>query len=68
VIATHDIRIAIIAVPAGEAQEVANALVDSGVRAILCYAPVALQLPTHVQVHYIDPVIGLQSMTYYLPR
>ncbi len=65
---THDIRIAIIAVPACEAQEVANALVDSGVRAILCYAPVSLQLPAHVQVHYIDPVIGLQSMTYYLSR
>ena len=64
----HDIRIAIIAVPTGEAQEVADALVNAGVRAILCYAPVSLLLPAHVQVHYIDPVIGLQSMTYYLPR
>jgi redox-sensing transcriptional repressor len=64
----YNIRIAIIAVPAREAQEVANALVDAGIRAILCYAPVSLQLPAHVQVHYIDPVIGLQSMTYYLSR
>jgi redox-sensing transcriptional repressor len=62
----HGIRIAIIAVPAGEAQEVADALVNAGVKAILCYAPVSLQLPAHAQVHYIDPVIGLQSMTYYL--
>jgi len=68
VIDAHDIRIAIIAVPAPEAQEVANALVEAGVRAILCYAPVSLQLPSNVQVHYIDPVIGLQSMTYYLSR
>lgn len=64
----HDIRIAIIAVPTSEAQEVADALVNAGVRAILCYAPVSLLLPAHVQVHYIDPVIGLQSMTYYLTR
>lgn len=66
VIEEYGIRIAIIAVPASEAQEVASALVRAGVRAILCYAPVSLRLPPHVQVHYIDPIIGLQSMTYYL--
>jgi len=66
IIHEHGIRIAIIAVPASEAQGVADALVDAGVRAILSYAPVSLQLPADVQVHYIDPVIGLQSMTYYL--
>jgi len=66
VIQEQGIRIAIIAVPASEAQEVANMLVDANIKAILSYTPITLSLPTHVRVHYIDPVIGLQSMTYYL--
>ena len=67
VISRQGIRIAIIAVPASEAQQVANSLVEAGIKAILSYAPVPLVLPPDIQVHYIDPVIGLQSMTYYLP-
>ncbi len=66
VIQEHRIQIAIIAVPASEAQEVADALVNAGIRAILSYAPITLSLPAHVRIHYIDPVIGLQSMTYHL--
>ena len=66
VIQEQDIRIAILAVPAGEAQAVANLLVEAGIRGILSYAPMPLELPPNIQVHYIDPVIGLQSMTYYL--
>jgi redox-sensing transcriptional repressor len=60
------IRIAIIAVPAGEAQGVVDVLVDAGIQAILNYAPITLALPEHVRVDYIDPILGLQSMTYYL--
>lgn len=66
VIKGHRIQIAMIAVPASQAQEVANELVDAGVRAILSYAPITLSLPAHVRVEYIDPVIGLQSMAYHL--
>ncbi len=60
------LQIAILAVPASEAQAVANKLVQSGIRAILNYAPITLSVPPQVRVHYIDPVVGLQSMTYYL--
>jgi redox-sensing transcriptional repressor len=63
-----DIQIAIIAVPASAAQEVADLLVEAGVRAILNYAPRVLQVPEHVRVRDIDPVAALQSMTYYLAR
>ena len=62
----QDIRIAIVAVPADHAQEVADELVDSGVRAILNYAPMSLQPPPDVKVRTIDPVSALQTMTYYL--
>ena len=60
------IRIGMIATPAAAAQEVANALVFAGVRAILNYAPIHLTLPEDVRVEYLDPVIPLQRMTYYL--
>jgi redox-sensing transcriptional repressor len=60
------IQVAIIAVPAPEAQHVADQLVEAGVRAILNYAPTTLSVPPKVKVYHIDPVAGLQSMTYYL--
>lgn len=60
------LQIAILAIPASEAQAVANNLVQAGIRAILNYAPITLSVPSQVRVHYIDPVVGLQSMTYYL--
>ncbi len=68
VIQEHDIRVAIVAVPATRAQEVANQLVEAGVRAILSYAPIVMQVPDTVWVRYIDPVAVLHSMTYYLAR
>lgn len=67
-VAEQGIRMAIIAVPAGHAQEVADQLVVAGVRAILNYAPTVLQVPDGVWVRYIDPVAVLHSMTYYLAR
>jgi len=60
------IYLAIIAVPAIAAQQVADELVEGGVRAILNYAPTTLSVPSRVKVFHIDPVAGLQSMTYYL--
>jgi redox-sensing transcriptional repressor len=62
------IRMAIIAVPATYAQEVADKLVSAGVRAILSYAPLVIQAPDDVLVRYIDPVAVIHSMTYYLAR
>jgi redox-sensing transcriptional repressor len=60
------IKMAMIAVPATEAQGVADLLVEAGVRAILSYAPVNLNVPAGVRVQNIDPSIHLQRMTYYL--
>jgi redox-sensing transcriptional repressor len=60
------IQVAMIATPSAEAQTVADLLVKAGIRAILNYAPISLTVPEGVQVQYIDPVIHLQRMTYYL--
>ena len=62
----REIKVAMIAVPAEAAQEVANQLVRAGVRAILNYAPITLAVPPEVRVQYIDPVAHLQHMMYYL--
>ncbi len=62
------VKLAIIAVPATRAQEVADMLVAAGVRAILNYAPMVIQVPENVWVRHIDPVAVLHSMTYYLAR
>jgi len=60
--------IGIVAVPAEHAQDVITTLTDAGVRAILNYAPRAVQVPAGVRLERIDPVISLQSMTYHLTR
>ena len=60
------IRVAMLAVPAEHAQGVAEKLVEAGVEAILNYAPVNLIVPPKVCVQHIDPVVGLQHMTYSL--
>ena len=60
------ISIAIVAVPAEQTQDVVDLLTACGVRAILNYAPTAPQVHEGVRVTNIDPVISLQSMTYYL--
>ncbi|MCX6016154.1 MAG: redox-sensing transcriptional repressor Rex [Chloroflexales bacterium] len=68
VIPQRNIAMAIIAVPADRAQQVANVLVNAKVRAILSYAPTVLQVPEGVWVRYIDPITVLHSMTFYLSR
>lgn len=60
------IQVAMIATPSPEAQAVADLLVKAGIRAILNYAPTSLNVPEGVQLQYIDPVVHLQRMTYYL--
>ncbi|HUS13940.1 MAG TPA: redox-sensing transcriptional repressor Rex [Chloroflexia bacterium] len=68
VVARDRIAIALLAVPASEAQDVADQLVQGGIRAILNYAPTVVKVPKHVSIRHIDPVVALQSMTYYLPN
>ncbi|MEN9562420.1 MAG: redox-sensing transcriptional repressor Rex [Chloroflexota bacterium] len=60
------VKVAMLAVPATAAQQVADQLMQAGVRAFLNYAPISLAVPGNVKVQYIDPSIHLQRMTYYL--
>ncbi len=62
----HDVQMAILALPPEVAQEVTDRLVDAGVKALLSYVPVHLDVPHGVRVSYSDPVIQMQRMSYYL--
>lgn len=64
--AKMDLRLAILDVPAADAQQVADLLVQAGVLGILSYSPATLRLPPGVQLQTVDPVALLQRMTYYL--
>ncbi len=60
------IKLAMISVPAANAQSVVDELVKAGVTAILNYAPININVPPEVHVQHTDPVTHLQRMTYYL--
>lgn len=65
-IRAEEVKIAMLAVPAAAAQPMTDKLIEAGIKSILNYAPVSISVPSHVHLQYIDPVIGLQRMSYYL--
>lgn len=60
------VKMAILAVPASHAQEVANALVDAGVQAILNFSPTVLEVPEQVTVNSVDLALELESLSYFI--
>ncbi len=66
IVTRDNVQIGIIAVPAGEAQNVANHLVDAGVKGILNFAPSILRVPSAIRVHYADFTTELQSLAFYI--
>lgn len=66
VIKNANVKIAMIAVPANQAQRVADQLIEAGVKSILNYAPTSISVPNDTSLQHIDPAIHLQHMTYYL--
>ena len=56
---------AILAVPAGSAQQVADQLVAAGVSSILNFAPVRVHVPDQVPVRQVDLSTELQILSYY---
>ena len=62
----NPVDVGIVAVPADIAQDIIDGLIKCGVRAILNYAPIAAHVPRGIQIKRIEPVLALQSMTYYM--
>ena len=61
-------EIAILAVPAVAAQQVADRLVEHGIHSILNFAPVRVNVPEKVSVRQVDLSMELQVLSYYGSR
>lgn len=62
------VNTAIVAVPAGEAQAVADVLVGAGVCGLLNFAPVRLRVPGSVFVENVDLTTSLEKVTFFARR
>ena len=65
VIAREQIHVGVIAVPASDAQAVADQLVLAGVKGILNFAPVRLRVPAGMYVENVDLMMALDKVAYY---
>lgn len=63
-----DIKTAILTVPSVKAQEVANILVDAGIKGIMSFSPVHLHLPKEIVVQYVDLTSELQTLLYFMKK
>jgi redox-sensing transcriptional repressor len=61
-----DITLGIITVPSTEAQGAADILASSGIKGILNFAPVSLDLPDHVKVKNVDFLRELEMLSYFV--
>lgn len=68
IVKRHSVSVGIIATPGDAAQEVADALVDAGVRSILTFAPTVIQVPDSVPLRKVDVATELQILSYYQQR
>jgi len=65
VVKEKDIQLAIITVPEGEAQAVADVLISAGIKGILNYAPLKLQTPPDVYIEDRDMIMAVEKVAYY---
>jgi redox-sensing transcriptional repressor len=68
VLRDREIEIAVVAVPAAAAQAVADRLVRAGVRGILNFAPLRLDVPSSVVVKSVDMTVEMERLSYALTR
>jgi redox-sensing transcriptional repressor len=58
------IKIGIITVPAGHAQDVAERLISAGVTGLLNFAPTELKVPEHVSVRHERLTVGIMALSF----
>ena len=64
VLASHDVRLAVIATPSEAAQHVADLLCRAGIKGILNFAPTTLQTPSKVAVGLVDLAATLEQLSF----
>lgn len=57
-------QIGIVTVPAAHAQEVVDQLIQAGVKAILNFAPVVLNVPPEIELRNVDLTVNLEVLTF----
>ncbi len=65
-IARQSVKLAILCVPAGIAQTMANRLAHAGVQGILNFSPVLLDVPKDVTVNNVDLALELEHLGYFI--
>ncbi len=66
VLKNSGVEIAVIATPAAQAQQVAQRLINAGIKAILNFAPTQLQVPEGMVVENVDFTVKLDNLAYHL--
>lgn len=66
VVEEKNVKIGILAVPVTVAQELANTLVEAGLKAILNFAPSNISVPEGIEVRNIDLSVKLEILTFNL--
>ena len=59
-------EVGVVAVPVSAAQEAVDRLVEAGARAVLNFAPIAVQAPPSVTVRNVDLTSQMEILSYYL--
>ena len=62
----EDAQIAVLAIPADDAQQVVDRAIDSGIRAILNFAPTQIAVPAHVSLKSVNMAMELESLSFAL--
>jgi len=65
IISDKNIKVAIISVPFDEAQDIAEKLVQAGVKGILNYSPIRLQLSSEIYVENRDMIMAVEKVAYF---
>lgn len=65
VVERERVSFAIVATPARSAQDAVDAIVQAGVRGILSFAPISLQVPDDVDVQAVDVGSELQILAFH---
>lgn len=68
VCAARDVSIGVVCTPPPAAQAVCDRLVSAGVRCILNFAPVVLQVPDDVEVRKVDLAVEMQILSFHVAR
>ena len=66
VVEEHQVKMAVLCVPAEAAQSTANLLMQAGVTGILNFAPMVLHAPEGVTVNNVNLAIELENLSYFI--